>query len=460
MNKRLERVGAVSGEFRELALGHGRRTARGAKFSRALALAPGASLPRAMKTEAALEGAYRHLSSEAVKFDDILEPHIKATATRANDEDVAYAMHDTTSFVFGGQSQRAGLGPVNGKKDQGFRGHITLAVRTDGMTPLGVLAAQTLTRTGDAKSRPNEANRWLENIERANEQVGDVSKLIHVGDRETDIYELLAAAQRQGWRYIFRAAQDRCVNDLLGNSKLFDAVADRTSRFKRTVNLSQRLDAARPRKQKKAFPARGPREATLCFSVASLKIKRPHKRPRTLPEYVSVHVVRVWEPEPPEGETPVEWVLLTSEPVRTRTQILAVVDGYRARWNIEVFFNALKTGCAFEQRQLESARSLFNLLAYCLVIAYTLMLHRALVRFDTDRPANAILTNRQIRCLRIMSEGKLPAKPTAKQALEHIAKLGAHLKRNGPPGWRVLSRGWQDLLRFEAAYEAIEKAGK
>jgi hypothetical protein len=65
-----------------------------------------------------------------------------------------------------------------------------------------------------------------------------------------------------------------------------------------------------------------------------------------------VNVVQVYEVEPPEGEEPVEWRLVTNEPMTTVGQVAAVVDHYRGRWTVEEFFKALKTGCAIETRQL------------------------------------------------------------------------------------------------------------
>jgi IS4 transposase len=50
-------------------------------------------------------------------------------------------------------------------------------------------------------------------------------------------------------------------------------------------------------------------------------------------------------------------MLYTSEPIDTAEQLLTIVDQYRSRWVIEEFFKALKTGCAFEKRQLESYRA-------------------------------------------------------------------------------------------------------
>jgi len=97
--------------------------------------------------------------------------------------------------------------------------------------------------------------------------------------------------------------------------------------------------------------------------VRPLSVQRPHEWPRTLPPSLCVNVVYVWEVNAPPGEDPVEWRLITSEPIDTLAQVLRVVDIYRTRWLIEEFFKALKTGCAYEKRQLESLQTLLVALA-------------------------------------------------------------------------------------------------
>jgi hypothetical protein len=77
----------------------------------------------------------------------------------------------------------------------------------------------------------------------------------------------------------------------------------------------------------------------------------------TLPAELQVNVVHVLEVGAPVGERPIEWLLLTNEPIASREQVAAVIEGYRTRWTIEEYFKALKTGCAFEQRKLESFRT-------------------------------------------------------------------------------------------------------
>jgi hypothetical protein len=91
--------------------------------------------------------------------------------------------------------------------------------------------------------------------------------------------------------------------------------------------------------------------------------RHPRGSASSLPAECTVNVVHFCEPSPHVGEAPVRWILYTTEPIDTPEQLAAIVDIYRARWRIEQFFKALKTGCAFESKQLESVEALVNALA-------------------------------------------------------------------------------------------------
>lgn len=454
MGRRGREQQTTTGEFSKLDLGHGRRTARGRRFVERLALAPSASLPVAMKTEADLEAAYRHLRNEQLNVGDVLLPHVLATADRVKAAGGGYVLHDTTDFSFGGATRREGLGHVNSKNDQGFRAHVSLAIGFDRVTPLGVLALGTSSRA-DTDRTASESDRWLSGVELASRHFEDPSTVVHVADRESDIYELMLEAGKRQWRFIFRAAQDRAVLTDTGLGLLFETVSQAQSRFEVEVPLSARSTKNRAPHQRNAFPARRCRLATLSFAAMEVTLRRPRKASTKLPVELTLNAVRVWEADPPEGEPPVEWILLTTEPIDSKSKVRSIVDGYRARWTIETFFNALKSGCAFERRQLESAHSLINLLGYCVVIAYAMLLYRAYCRTEMALPASLVLSDRQLECLRIMTNGALEPAPTAQEVLQRIASLGGHLKRNGAPGWRTLSRGFQSLHDFEQAFILI-----
>src|SRR5207237_1068012 len=146
MSVRHERKQVVSAEFRELDLGDPRRSARGSLIAERIAHRPGESLPEALLDDAEVEGAYRHLSSDHVWLDQIIAPHVENTRARVREAGVAYVAHDTTEFIFGGESKREGLGPVQGG-DQGFLAQISLSMSADGeRLPYGLLAIGTRVR--------------------------------------------------------------------------------------------------------------------------------------------------------------------------------------------------------------------------------------------------------------------------------------------------------------------------
>lgn len=145
---------------------------------------------------------------------------------------------------------------------------------------------------------------------------------------------------------------------------------------------------------------------------------------------------------------------MTTAPIATVTQVLQVVDWYRTRWLIEEFFKGLKTGCAYEQRQLESLDTLLVALGLFLPIAWQLLLLRHLARDMPEAPASVVLTSRQLQILHAASHGRLRAVPTVADAVQFIARLGGHLRQNKEPGWLVLSRGMQTLRSMEAGWLA------
>ncbi len=147
-----------------------------------------------------------------------------------------------------------------------------------------------------------------------------------------------------------------------------------------------------------------------------------------------------------------EWLLLTGEPISTPEEIAFIIEGYRTRWVVEEFFKAVKTGCAFESKQLESFRSLTNMLGFVVVVAYALLLMRTLTNTATPAPATSVFSAQHLEILRACTPRPLPKHMTMREALLAVAALGGHLKNNGDPGWRVLSRGWRKLLDYECGY--------
>lgn len=462
----------LSTEFEGAAFGDVRLTQRLKLVVDAAAERPDASIPEQAVSDAAMEATYRFLGNERVQYEKILKPHIACTVRRCADAKLVLAIHDSTAFEFDSESEiRDELGWLTPSR-RGFIGHFALAVSSEGARrPLGLLGLGTVFRPafkpGDkkkkAKSASNELNgeakRWRDLALETAERISPVADLIHVMDREADAYPLLASLVEAGQRFVIRIQHNRTIsleNEGLNSAvKLFDTLEQSQGVIERTVDLSKRKSRPEPTARKKHPPREG-RLARLHFSAIEATLLNPQRT--TLPR-LALNVVRVWEPEPPDGQDPIEWRLITTEPIDTPADILKIVDWYRARWVIEEFFKALKTGCAYQKRQLESKHAMLNALAVLAPVAWRLLLIRTVARTAPDAPASEAFTDVQVRILTFLNKKldlkvKLSKQPTASQAMMVVAELGGHIKYNGPPGWAVLGRGLEQLLLAELGWAA------
>jgi hypothetical protein len=447
-------------EFAGAVLGDARRSERLVELGVALGVFPGASLPEALGDGAALEAGYRFLGNESVEAEKLLAPHARETGARCARRGSVVVAHDTTDFTFSGS--RRGLGRIRGTKERGFLAHVSLAVaRDEWREPLGVPHVETWVR-GDESTRKirgestkkssyqrrrdpdRESKRWSRGVEAVERQL-DGCRAIHVMDREADAYDLLAMLVAARCSFVIRSNFDRKVAD---GAFLSDAVDKPTIVVEREVPLSARKRAPFSQ-QRRTYPPRTARTATLGIKAVTVELARPHGLPQTLPKKLRVNVVEVEEINTPSGEPPVTWRLYTTEPIGSAADLERIVDDYRCRWCIEEFFKALKTGCAIEKRQLETYHSLENALAIYIPIAWRMLRHRSLARLDEHRPASEILTSLQLKILRRLRTTKLSRTITLSEALLAIAGLGGHLQRNGPPGWITIGRGYERLLALE-----------
>lgn len=452
---------ALSSEVADADLGDARLTARLELLVDSLAARPGESFPKAL-SDAELEAAYRFFGNAKVTPEAILAPHVRQTARRAAGRDDIVVVHDTTEFEFAGDTKREGLGRLI-RPGQGFFGHFALAVSADGQRePLGLLNLETLFRHDKAiprkkrrsKDNRGESARWRRSIEAAELQLAGATRAVHVMDREADSYAIFSALDAAGRCFVIRSFQDRVLAD--DETHLREAAKSAKRSFERDVPLSRRPKIDGPKGQR--HPPRNYRVATLSFAAKAIEIPRTTDAKTAASPTLRLHIIYVWERKPPAGEPAVEWFLLTNLPIDTPEEIAYAVDCYRARWVIEEYFKALKTGCQYEKRQLETAHRLLNALAVLAPVAWRLLLLRHLGRHAPKRPATDALTPSQLDVLQAVAKRPMPKRPTVRDAMLAIAGLGGHLPRNGDPGWLVLGRGMHDLLLLELGWRARDRA--
>jgi hypothetical protein len=417
-----------------------RNRARLEKITDCIERAPALSFPQ-MCAGSELEGIYRFFANVNVTPEAILEGHFANAGRLASEESEVVVVHDTTRFDF---SQRLGTRPPK------FYAHVSLALSCKGYRrPLGVVGIKTWL-PGELE---NKHERWFEGVTASCNRLGR-RDAIHVMDRESDDYALFAEMLSNGHRFVTRLThKSRFVSAEGKLERLGDAVAHIECAITRHAKLSPRIDTYRHSEAIKIFPSRDVRVATLAVGGVAMEFKRPKphhrntakRRALELPPMLRVNVVRVWEPNPLENEPCVEWVLVTSEPIDTPAQIAKVVDLYRMRWTIEEYFKVIKTGCAYEARQLGDYENLCNALATFIPIACRALELRSRARDEPTQTEELVLQPDEVEVLRKAARRPLPQRPTTRDIMLAVAALGGHIKWSGDPGWLTISRGLQKL---------------
>lgn len=448
-------------EYSDVRFGDARLDDRLRRILPLLEANPGDSFPEQMESDADQEALYRFLNNPKVTMDALLEGHRNQTVGRIGNRAVIRILHDTSDFVFNGE--REGLDTFQGNV-KGFSGHFALAVAGDeSREALGVLGLCPFLLKNEKKGltkkekdrlqratprKEKKSSRWETQAIATNALVPSGTHAIHVMDQESDDYSVFSALSAASLSFVIRVEPRRVTAEKV---KTRDILAAQPAVFFREVEISSRskVQATKPHPQRKT------RIAQLSVRASVITLNKTEIAREAELDSVSLGAVHVFEASPPPGEVPIEWMLFTTEPVETLAQIEAVVDHYRARWVIEEYFKALKTGCAFQKRQLCSYEGLVRALALFIPMAWTLLALRTLGRETTPRPATQVFSSEQLQILRailVKRRRKFSPNPTVRDAMLGIAALGGHIKNNGDPGWQVLGRGMRRFSEFEEGW--------
>ncbi|MEB3213777.1 MAG: IS4 family transposase [Leptolyngbyaceae bacterium] len=412
---------------------------------------PTESVPAATETASDSQSVYRFWSNPTVKAESILASHRDGVIRRSRAHEVVLAIQDTTDFSFATHPATEGLGFINQTKQQGIKVHSCFAVSGDG-EPLGLLhqvhwsRAQRKGKKGERRRKPieeKESYRWLSTLQAAEQDKPDSVQLIHVGDREADIFELFAQPRADKSDLLIRAEHNRKVQHELGY--LIPTLEQAPVVGERTIELQRN-------------PKRPAREAHLQVRAMQLTVEVPQHHPTSKPlSPLSLNAILVEEPSPPDGSTPIRWMLLTTLAISTFAEVWQYVTWYSYRWLIERFHFTLKSGCRIEELQLRHRDRLLNALATYNIVAWRLMHLSYHARLHPEAPCDAVLEPHEWRLLRRKFEPKNRSKtpPTLRQAIRWIAQLGGFKARtrDGEPGLKTL---WRGLSRFHHLLEGAQ----
>lgn len=453
--------GAISEELLGIDLGDQRLNKRSKQLITSLAIDPQSSINAACEGWDETHAAYQFIDNDKVSPAKILQPHRIATLGRMQTRPVVLIPQDTTELDYTAHPAKDAK-CLNTKQRFGFYEHVQLAVTPEGL-PLGVVGTASHDREpeslGHAPDRrtaaieEKESLRWLQAYRAACElQALCLStQVVSVADREGDIYDLYVDYRDHvGPRaeLLIRAQQARSTlqpNPALGKKAYCKVLDDvRQSPLLKTLKID--LPATSKRTARKA-----------CLEVRALTVtvKPPHARKQMKP--VVVNVVLVEEVGGPGDGTDVSWQLITSLPIDTVEEVLLIVNYYRQRWAVEIFFRILKTGCNVEKLMLETTARLKNALALYEIIAWRIMYLTYLNRTDPHMPCDQCFTPHEWKSVWFVTKKAPPPikPPTLAEFVCLLTRLGGYNNRAkerqpGPlPFWIGLRRMYDLALAYQ-----------
>ena len=437
-------------------LGDERLNRRVAKILSRLADRPEGSVPAAFQSWAETLAAYRFFDNERVTPEKVLEPHRDATLERAKEFPVVLCVQDTTELDFTSKPQIQGLGPLSYESALGLYIHPTLAVTPERLC-LGVLDQWSWARDPEdhgGKNRQHrlqrpieekESFRWIEGYRRICDWQRTLpqTRLVYLADRDSDLFELFEEGQSGEADWLIRSSQDRALVD---GGLLW------TTMQEAEVLGTQEFDLP-------ASAQRAQRHVVQTLRVARLKLRPPYRPDKKLP-VVEVTAILACEEAPPEGVEPIEWLLLTNLDVENAEQAQEKVQWYVCRWQIEIYFRILKSGCRVEELQLQERDRLEVALALYMIVAWRVLYLTMLGRTVPGLSCEVVLAPAEWKAVYLVIQRKKPPTqpPLLQEALVLIARLGGFLARkgDGTPGPKALWIGLQRTRDFVLALEAQE----
>jgi hypothetical protein len=447
--------------FSHAELGDERRTARLVTTFDALCRHPGGTLPAKLSSPADLKALYRLCGSKSVTHAALVAAMRSYTLERiAAHDGPVLVLHDATELDYTTLSSlSACLGQIGKGTHRGYIGHHVLAVDAATGEVLGLLDQilhcrdevpdnETLTELRNRDSR--ESLLWICGAKHLPRD----ARLVDVADQGASTFEFLEHLTKSGRRFVIRNGKVRKVyaghaatgpqHDLKGYVKSLPELA----RFTMDVQ---------PQKGRQARTS-----AEFTLHGGPVLLVAPHaKHGHHGRDPLALYVVCVVEVKPPRGEKPIEWMLVTNEPVRTYEDAWRVVSWYERRWVIEEYHKALKTGCQIEDLQFTVVERLQPAIALLSAVALTLLgLRDASRRPDAQtRRATTLVAREYVEVLSLWRHRKLRSDLTIHEFFFALARLGGHQNRKHDhrPGWLVLWRGWMKLQCMLDGYIAAQR---
>lgn len=431
--------------FQDCKLGDKRRTARLVRLANGMVDAPEKTLPGQFPEWACLKAAYRFFANPQVTLEGVCTPHWRQT--RDTRPGRFLLISDTTEMDFTGHNSTDGLGMLGNGKGRGFQFHPCLMYSLEVKQVVGLAGAITNYRSfkpnnetrGQRLARDRESDVWGRIVE----QVGpapDGSQWIHVFDRGGDFFEAICRIKLTGNDWVIRASKlsRKVINSRGEEVQLCEAIKDAKELGSFTMDL-------------RSTPRHVARTAKLKIYTCEVTFPKPEYRSRWMRacsiKELTMQVVVATEIDPPKGNKPIFWAILTSLPVSGFHDAWQVLGYYELRWMIEEYNRVAKSGCTIEANALRTAKRLEAVVGLTSVIAVRLFQTKLIGRNQPEAKAKTHVPSTWLQALKLMRPKLILTQLTVYEFFRQLAMLGGFLgrKHDGEPGWQTIWRGYQTL---------------
>ncbi|ELL2068272.1 IS4 family transposase, partial [Salmonella enterica] len=433
---------------------------------------PSESIPVSCRTWSETKAAYRCFSSDKVTADKIMAPHKEKIIERTQQFERVLVLQDTTELNYSGQKKKQGVGPRRHEAERDLFIHPQLVISESGVC-LGIyddyqwfrkeLKTQKQSRkeiTNDSLHKKHisekETGRWIEGYKKSTELANCCpdTQVISVSDREGDIYDLFECAEKKNGIKADWLVRMKCIKRATMN----------ISGYRDNLLLNERVMQICPQQiveftlpEGRGQPSRKVQQE---LRLARLTLHPPTgRRGKLRCSPVTVTVLLAMEINPPENVKPLTWWLMSSVSPDELTEPAQLIQWYLLRWQIEVFFKILKSGCQVEKLQLETFERTRNCLALYLIIAWRILYISSLYKVEPEGTSTLIFEKKEWEYLWILVENTPPPEdiPSIRTSVLMLARLGGYLarKNDSPPGPKSI---WSGLMRLMLSINAIEIA--
>lgn len=445
-------------ELQTLKLKDKRLVKRAIKILEDLSEHPSKSIPEANAGDwGVTKAVYAFWQNERVDEKEIQQAHFQATSERVAQHGRVLAVQDTTELNYSGKEVAKELGHLANPKSRGIEMHSNIVISEQGV-PLGLIDLKVWHRDVASKGKKHqrtkkdtsekESQRWLDGVLAAEERLAEEVEIIHIADREADIFDLFSLPRRTGSHLLIRVTYNRRVEHEA--HYLWEAI--RQAPIQGMHEVEVRAQVNRPARLAKTTV----RYATLDVCSPSNKKVRPS---------IPLQFILVEEVDVPDGVEPIIWLLATTLPVSRLDEALQCVQYYAYRWVVERFHFVLKSGCRVEKLYLQEKERLYRAITILSVVAWRLLWLTYQVRETPQAPCTLILQSNEWKALYCFTHHtSTPADepPTLQEVVFWIARLGGFLGRkgDGDPGPMTIWRGMRHLEYIVSTWDLLHPEPK